>query len=124
MEPLVAGVRAVHALYVAFVVMAPALQWSGVSLASRWLTGPGLGRLHLACLGFATLQLVCGWSCPLTRLEARLTDAGPGTFVIPESWTGAATIPPWAWLALALAWTTSLWTQRALGRYRMRSEAA
>ena len=51
MEPFVAGVRAVHALYVAFMVTAPALRWSGVLLASRRLTAPGLGRLHLACLG-------------------------------------------------------------------------
>ena len=92
-EQFVAAVRAAHALYVAFVVTAPALRWSGVLLASRRLTAPGLGRFHLACLGFATLQLACGWPCLLTRLEERLADAGAGTFVTPAAWTDAAPIP-------------------------------
>lgn len=122
MEPLVAGVRAAHALYVAFVIMGPALRWSGVLLADRRLTAPGLGRLHLACLGFVTLQLACGWSCPLTWLEARLAGTDSGTFIVPESWTGATATPPWAWLALAFAWALSLGTERALGRVRMRWE--
>lgn len=124
MEPLVAGVRAVHALYVAFVVTAPALRWSGIVLASRRLTAPGLGRLHLACLGFATLQLACGWPCPLTRLEERLAGARPGTFVVPAAWTGAAAVPAWAWLTLALMWAASLVTERATIHYRVRMEAA
>ncbi len=124
MDPFVAGVRAVHALYVAFVVTAPALRWSGVLLASRRLTAPGLGRLHLACLGFATLQLACGWPCPLTLLEERLAGAGAGTFVVPAAWTGAAAIPLCAWLALALAWAASLATERAVAHHRMRLEAA
>lgn len=124
MEPLVAGVRAVHALYVVLVVTGPALRWSGMLYASRRLTAPGLGRLHLACLGFATLQLACGWPCPLTLLERRLAGAGPGTFVVPEAWTGAAAVPAWAWLALALMWAASLVTERAIVHCRMRMEAA
>jgi hypothetical protein len=123
-EPLVAGVRIVHALYVAFVVTAPALRWTGISLASRRLTAPALGRLHLACLGFATLQLACGWPCPLTWLEEQLAGTGPGTFVVPAAWTGAAAVPAWAWLALALMWAASLLTERAILQYRMRMEAA
>lgn len=121
MEPLVAGVRIVHALYVAFVVTAPALRWCGILLADRRLTSPALGRLHLACLGFATLQLACGWSCPLTSLEQRLAGAGSGTFVVPESWTGA--VPAWAWLALALLWTASLLAELATSYHRVRMEA-
>lgn len=119
-----AGVRGVHGLYVAFVVMAPALRWSGALCASRRLTAPTLGRVHLACLGFATLQLVCGWSCPLTRLEQQLAGGETSTFIVPEAWTGAAAIPLWAWLALGLTWTMNVWTERAMGRYRMRMEAA
>lgn len=124
MEPLVAGVRIVHALYVAFVITAPALRWCGISLASRRLTAPGLGRLHLACLGFATLQLACGWPCPLTWLEGHLTGDASSTFVVPAAWTGAAAVPAWAWLMLALLWAASLCTERAIAHYRMRMEAA
>lgn len=124
MEPLVVGVRAVHALYVAFVVTAPALLWGGRLLGSRRWTAPGLGRLHLACLGFATLQLACGWPCPLTWLEGQVASAPVGAFVVPEAWTGAGAVPPWVWLALALAWAASLWTVRAVGRDRVPMEAA
>lgn len=124
MEPLAVAVRIVHALYVAFVVTGPALLWSGRLLGNPRMAAPGLGRLHLACLGFATLQLACGWACPLTRLEARLAGAPAGTFVVPEAWTDAGAIPPWAWLALVLAWAASLWTICAVGRDRARWEAA
>ena len=123
MEPLVVGVRAVHALYVAFVITAPALRWSGASRAGRRCTSPGLGRLHLACLGFATLQLARGWPCPLTRLEERLAGTGPGSFVVPAAWTDAFATPAWAWLALALLWAASLGTELAMHRPRATLEA-
>lgn len=123
MEPLVAAVRIVHALYAAFVCMTPALRGCGVLLRSRALTAPTLGRLHLAGLAFATLQLAFGWSCPLTRLEARLAGRPADSFLIPESWTDASALPPWVWPALALAWAACLWTERAVGGYHRRSEA-
>lgn len=110
-EPLVAGVRALHAIYVALLWTAPALLWAGLLAGRR---ASWLARLHLACLTFATLQLACGWPCPLTRLEEALAGRGPGSFVLPERWSSAAAVPPWAWLGLAGMWALSLWTARAL----------
>ncbi len=122
MEPLIAGVRVVHATYVAFVCTAPALLWCGALLESRSLTARWLGRLHVACLGFVTLQLACGWPCPLTLLEERLAGGAGGSFVLPRAWADPAAIPPWVWPALASMWAVSLWAQRAAGRSRERSE--
>lgn len=115
MEPLVLGVRVLHAIYVALLWTAPALLWAGL-LAGRRVSG--LARLHLACLAFATIQLACGWACPLTRLEEALAGRGLGSFVLPERWTSAAAVPLWAWLGLAGMWALSLWTARALRRGR------
>lgn len=120
---LAIGVRASHAVYVAFLITGPALMWSGALLGERRLTHPAIGRLHLAGLAFAGLQQAAGWPCPLTWLEQRLSAAAPDTFVVPMAWTDPTRVPAWTWLVLAIAAGVSLWTCRAVGDAHARSEA-
>ncbi len=77
-ETAVVLIRALHVLYVALLATAPLFLIGGAILGLRRLTGPGLRRVHLAAIAFAGAQLIGGWSCPLTVLEAQLTgDPGP-----------------------------------------------
>ena len=60
-----------HAAFVAFAV-------AGGWLALRW---PRLVWLHVPALAWGAAVELCGWPCPLTRLEDSLRGAQTGDFV-------------------------------------------
>lgn len=114
---LVAWVRLVHGLYVAFLVAAPGLVWGGIATKNRFLTHPWLSVFHLACLVYVCLQLVFEWQCPLSLLESRLIGIPGPTRFLPVLWT-LRTIPLALWGMMATAIAVNLVTQRAALRHR------
>ena len=70
-----------HWLFVAFVVMGLVLVLLGGGLRWRWVRNRRFRLLHLAAIGYVTLQAWLGMICPLTHLENALRDrAGAATY--------------------------------------------
>ncbi len=100
------GVVAIHAAYVAFVVLGLAAIVVGWALGWRWIRNRWFRGLHLASIGLVFAESVLGVACPLTVFENWLrTHAGeqgyPTDFLgywvhqlIFHNW------PPWVFLSL------------------------
>lgn len=75
------AVLALHALFVAFVVLGQALILVGLWRGWRWVRHRALRLAHLAAIGVVVLQAWLGALCPLTVLETELRRrAGSGGY--------------------------------------------
>ena len=114
---LVLGVlKGLHTLYVAFVLLGPALMWIGIASNSRTLTGLWLAKVHLLCLLFICLQLFLDWPCPLTLIENYLTHQPEDTRFLPLPKTSSGAAPFWLWVTMMILIAVNLITQIALSR--------
>ncbi len=114
---LISILRVVHGRYVAFLVAAPGLIWSGIATKNRFLAHPWICVAHLACLVFVCLQFVFDWHCPLSLLEGQLAGMPGPTRFLPVLWT-LRTVPLALWAMMATALAVNLLTQRAVLRHR------
>lgn len=120
------GVLAIHAAFVAFVVLGLLLVLAGGVFHWRWVRHPWFRRAHLAAIGIVVLQAWCGVICPLTLLESRLRENAGGTsyqtsFI--AHWLHRLLFfdaPPWvftlAYTLFALAVAASWFWVRPVGR--------
>jgi len=69
------AVLAMHAGFIAFVVVGQAAILVGIALRWRWVRGLWFRVLHLGAIGFVVLQAWLGVMCPLTVLEGSLRRA-------------------------------------------------
>jgi hypothetical protein len=79
-------VAAIHAAYVAFVVLGLIAILAGRAMGRRWVRDPLFRLLHLAAILFVFAETVLGIDCPLTTLENALRlrageTAYPGQFI-------------------------------------------
>jgi Protein of Unknown function (DUF2784) len=79
-------VAAVHAAYVAFVVLGFVLIVLGVAMGWRWVRNVYFRAAHLSAILLVCVEALVGVVCPLTILEDRLRVLGrdkpyPGSFV-------------------------------------------
>ena len=69
------AVLAVHALYVAFVVLGFAAILWGAIRRRRWVRNPMFRYSHLGAIGIVVIQALAGIPCPLTVWERELRRA-------------------------------------------------
>src|SRR5258706_8176613 len=107
----------VHASFVRFVVGGFVLILIGARSWS-WVRNRAFRLLHLAAIGFVTIETVLGYACPLTIWEDVLRAAGPGQRSFIGRWVAHLLyydFPEWvfatAYCAFALA---VIWAWRAL----------
>jgi Protein of Unknown function (DUF2784) len=70
------GVVAVHAAYVAFVVIGFGAILLGSACGWRWVRNPWFRIAHLIAIGLVCVEALTGVACPLTTLENRLRALG------------------------------------------------
>lgn len=79
MKPLLAdALLAVHALFIAFVVLGQVLILAGVARRWAWIRNPRFRLAHLLAIGFVAAEAWWGMDCPLTVWENRLRRAAGG----------------------------------------------
>ena len=107
----------VHALFVLFVVGGFVLVLLGARRWS-WVRNRAFRLLHLAAIGFVTIETVLGYTCPLTIWEDMFRAAGPGQRSFVGRWVARLLyydFPEWvfaiAYCVFALA---VLWVWRAI----------
>jgi hypothetical protein len=79
-------VAAVHAAYIAFVVLGFIAIILGVAMGWRWARNVHFRVVHLAAILLVCVEALIGLTCPLTILENRLRMLGadtpyPGSFI-------------------------------------------
>jgi hypothetical protein len=79
-------VAAVHAAYIAFVVLGFIAIILGVAMGWRWARNVYFRLVHLAAILLVCVEALIGLTCPLTILENRLRVLGadkpyPGSFI-------------------------------------------
>jgi hypothetical protein len=79
-------VAAVHAAYIAFVVLGFVLIVLGIAMGWRWVRNVYFRAAHLCAILLVCVEAMVGVVCPLTILEDRLRVLGgdkpyPGSFV-------------------------------------------
>lgn len=75
------AVLALHAAFVAFVVLGLVAILVGGALRWRWVHDPRFRALHLAAIGLVVAESWAGVTCPLTSLEDSLrASAGDATY--------------------------------------------
>jgi hypothetical protein len=97
-------VLALHAAFVAFVVLGLVAILVGGALRWRWVRDPSFRALHMAAIGLVVVEAWAGVTCPLTSLEDSLRAAAgeatySGAFV--AHWLGRLLYwqaPPWAFV--------------------------
>ena len=98
------AVLALHAAFVAFVVLGLLAILVGGALGWRWVRDPRFRAAHLAAIGLVVAEAWAGVTCPLTSLEDSLRAAAgeatySGAFV--AHWLGRLLYwqaPPWAFI--------------------------
>ena len=90
------AVLALHAAFVAFVVLGLVAILVGGALRWGWVRDPRFRALHLAAIGLVVAESWMGMTCPLTALEDSLREAAgeatySGAFV--AHWLGR--LPYW-----------------------------
>jgi hypothetical protein len=94
-------VLALHAAFVAFVVLGLVAILVGGALQWRWVRDPCFRALHLAAIGVVVAEAWAGVTCPLTSLEDSLrAAAGEATY------SGAFVAH---WLGRLLYWQAPRW---------------
>jgi hypothetical protein len=99
------AILAVHAAFVAFVVVGLPAIWIGLALGRPFARHRGFRLLHLAAIAYVVAESLLGIACPLTVWEDALrgTSGEPG-FV--ERWLHRVLFwdwPPWVFTTLYAA---------------------
>lgn len=80
-------VVAIHAAYIAFVVLGLVAILAGYARGWRWVRNPYFRGAHLAAILFVCAEALAGIACPLTTLEDALRVRG-GEFGYPADFIG------------------------------------
>jgi hypothetical protein len=103
------SVVALHAAYIAFVVLGLVAILAGYVMCWRWVRDPYFRTAHLAAIALVCVEAIAGVACPLTTLEnalrLRAGEAGyPGDFIgYWLDWIIFYNAPAWVFTAVYLA---------------------
>ena len=107
-------VVAVHAAYVAFVVLGLVAIIAGAALGWRWVRNFWLRVAHLAAIALVLAESIAGAICPLTTLEnslrTRAGESGYATTFLAYwlDWLIFYNAPRWVFVALYAGFTAAV----------------
>jgi hypothetical protein len=119
---------AVHAAYVAFVVIGLLIIWVGWALSWRWIRNPWFRILHLIAIGIVAIEAIFGIECPVTVWERQLREAA-GQPVSDASFIGRLfhnllfyeDVPGWVFTVLHIGFAVLVLATFILAPPRLRS---
>lgn len=119
---------AVHAAYVAYVVVGLLLIWIGLFAGWGWIRNPWFRITHLIAIAIVAIEAVFEIECPLTAWERQLREAA-GDAVSEVSFIGRILhdvlfledLPAWAFTAMHIGYAVLVLATFVLAPPRLRS---